>query len=147
MGSAGDGISDQEVRVIELHEGETVRVGRATGNDLLLRNPSVSRFHALFSASASGVVLCDLSSLNGTFVNGMRISAPVDVRSGDVVRIGGREILVQIGVESETALDSLHSCTQASQLTVVTATVLLADVCSYYPSLAAAAGAGSGPDA
>ena len=73
---------------IELYDNTTLRVGRDRNNDLVLKIPNVSRFHALFAASASGVILSDLSSTNGTIVNGTPIQSPVDLQSGDIVDIG-----------------------------------------------------------
>lgn len=57
--------------------------GRLPGDD------SLSRRHARFTTTASGeVVLEDLGSTNGTFVNDARVVDPVVLRDGDVVRVG-----------------------------------------------------------
>lgn len=62
--------------------------GRA-GADVLFEHPQVSRKHAQASRRDDGaVILRDLDSANGTFVNGRRISAPTALTPGDVVRIG-----------------------------------------------------------
>lgn len=54
------------------------------------RDPSVGRQHARLEPAADPdrVRLVDLDSVNGTFVNGVRVTAPVELRSGDVVRLG-----------------------------------------------------------
>ncbi len=94
--------------IIPLSAGETFRVGRSGGNDLVLKNTSVSRFHAIFSASSSGLVLSDLSSLNGTFHDGRRISTPVNLSSGDTVRIGHVKIRIDLRL-GETSEDRLSN--------------------------------------
>lgn len=48
-------------------------LGRDPGNDIILRDPKVSRHHAEIVFERGFFVLHDLSSANGTFVNGKRI--------------------------------------------------------------------------
>ena len=130
--TSGDGVEGEEkLHTVQLLEGKTFRLGRAKSNDLVVQNRNVSRFHAVFSASASGVVLSDLSSLNGTFVNGSRISTPVDLSSGDVVTVGDTEISIKLGLGDGEAGDSTHGRTQTAQLAAVVVSVLVVDVCNY----------------
>ena len=56
--------------------------------DLVLEDPEVSRRHAVLRRSGESVVVEDLDSTNGTFVNGERIRSPITVRPGDQVRVG-----------------------------------------------------------
>ena len=127
-----DGDADvDEAHVVQLREGRTIRLGRAKSNDIVMQNSNVSRFHAVFSASASGVVLSDLSSLNGTLVNGSRISTPVDISSGDIVSIGDAEISVKMAVGTGETGETSQGRTQTAQMTSVMVTVLVVDVCGY----------------
>ena len=48
-------------------------VGRDPGNDIILRDPKVSRHHAEVVFERGFFVLHDLSSANGTYVNGKRV--------------------------------------------------------------------------
>ena len=48
-------------------------VGRDPGNDIILRDPKVSRHHAEIVFERGFFVLHDLASANGTYVNGKRI--------------------------------------------------------------------------
>ncbi|MEU1106194.1 FHA domain-containing protein [Streptomyces tibetensis] len=66
----------------------TVRIGRATDNDLVIDDLVVSRRHAELRALADGTYeITDLGSHNGTYLNGSRVtSAPVG--PGDIVGIG-----------------------------------------------------------
>jgi hypothetical protein len=66
----------------------TVRVGRGPGATLRMADISVSRFHAELRHVGDGWMLRDLGSMNGTHLNGLRITTPVRVRAGDHVRFG-----------------------------------------------------------
>jgi diguanylate cyclase (GGDEF)-like protein len=71
-------------------------LGRAPDNLVRLQEPEVSRYHArLELVSQKGVpglvLLSDLGSTNGTFVNGYQIlpgNGPASLRNGDVIRMG-----------------------------------------------------------
>src|SRR5258707_7400054 len=62
-------------------------MGRESGCDVLIPDRQVSRFHARLTPGASGVVLEDLGSKNGTHYGGNRISAPVVLQDGDTFQI------------------------------------------------------------
>lgn len=62
-------------------------VGRDPGNDIILRDPKVSRHHAEVVFERGFFVLHDLASANGTFVNSKRIRV-APLTHGAKVRIG-----------------------------------------------------------
>ena len=62
-------------------------IGRE-GCDITLGDPDVSRRHAEIQISNGDILISDLGSTNGTFVNGERIDQPRSLRDGDEVRIG-----------------------------------------------------------
>jgi pSer/pThr/pTyr-binding forkhead associated (FHA) protein len=69
-----------------------ITIGRGNANDLVLNDPSVSRFHAVVKQSPQGaVVIADRGSTNGVRVNGARI-AEVELHKGDRARIGVYEL-------------------------------------------------------
>lgn len=117
--------------VVELRQGQAYRVGRVVSNDLVLADTQVSRFHTVFNASSSGIVLSDLASLNGTFVNGRRISVPTNLSPGDQITIGSTEVLVQAGQLVTDNADIGALSTMAAQMRAVIVTVLLADISGY----------------
>ena len=70
-------------------DGELV-IGREPGSaDLVLDDPGISRRHAAVRAIGGAITVEDLSSSNGTFVNGKRISGEVELAEGDEVQVGG----------------------------------------------------------
>jgi ABC-2 type transport system ATP-binding protein len=81
----------QEVRFAEeLVIGRGAEAGGSLGGD-----PELSRRHARISRDAdSQLVVEDLGSTNGTFVNGAQISAPVLLSPGDVIQVGASQVHV-----------------------------------------------------
>ncbi|MER3403626.1 MAG: hypothetical protein C4307_03265 [Chloroflexota bacterium] len=70
-------------------EADLITVGREVGNGIVLdQEATVSRRHAQFVKQGDTLLVEDLGSTNGTFVNGVRISGPTPVRPGDVVQFG-----------------------------------------------------------
>lgn len=68
-------------------EKEVTTIGRKTDNDITIDNQAVSGHHAQIKAQGDDLVLEDLNSLNGTFVNGQKISK-AEIYNDDVVLIG-----------------------------------------------------------
>jgi hypothetical protein len=66
-----------------------LEIGRAPHNDLLLDDAYVSSKHASVDYDRDGLVLSDLGSTNGTYVNERPIDGPTRLKRGDVVQIGG----------------------------------------------------------
>lgn len=80
--------------VIILDEVETT-VGRAATNNLVISAPDVSREHALLRRQGKTLAVLDLSSRNGTWVNGARIGRH-DARSGDEIAFGTRRFRIDL---------------------------------------------------
>ena len=70
----------------ELNWGIT-RVGRGNDNDIVITHPSVSYHHCEFELSLDLLVLRDVGSTNGTFVNDQKIQE-VRVQPGQRIRFG-----------------------------------------------------------
>ena len=70
-------------------------IGRSEeGAGGLAGDPELSRRHARVSRVEDRIVIEDLGSTNGTFVNGLRIPAPTVIEAGDVVWIGTTTLTV-----------------------------------------------------
>lgn len=74
-------------RAIEVH-GELL-LGRRQEQPGKIRDLEVSRMHArVYVAAEGGLAIEDANSTNGTFVNGVRITAPRPLNPGDTLRLG-----------------------------------------------------------
>ncbi len=77
--------------IVELNRPRTT-IGRSARNDLCIEDPFASRLHAEVRKRGDAFWLSDLGSANGTLMNGMRLSVPVQLRDRDLIRIGETEI-------------------------------------------------------
>lgn len=78
-------------RVVTLFEGQELRVGRETGKHMLtLHGEGVSRVHCLLTLREGSIIVRDLGSSNGTWLNGKRLTSKQDtpISKGDVLAIG-----------------------------------------------------------
>jgi pSer/pThr/pTyr-binding forkhead associated (FHA) protein len=83
-----------------LIEGANV-VGRAPDATIQLDSPGVSRHHARILVSGVEATLEDVSSKNGTYLDGTRITSPVRLSDGSQIRIG--TVLLTFRVTTPTA--------------------------------------------
>ena len=67
-----------------------IKIGKASNNDIVISGDStVSRSHMqMFIDEEANVFVTDLSSLNGTFINGVKISDSVKLNTFDIVKVG-----------------------------------------------------------
>jgi len=77
---------------------EYTHVGRAASNEICLPYPSISNRHCIFVHSGPDIVLRDLNSSNGTYVNGEIISEVI-LRPGDTIQMGSVTIKFEPGVK------------------------------------------------
>ena len=70
----------------------SVKIGRATDNDIVIPDVLASRHHATLIPGPAGTQLRDNKSINGTFVNGQRVDAAT-LHDGDVVTIGNIDLV------------------------------------------------------
>lgn len=75
-------------------EQEEFLLGRDLGNEIAISDPEVSRRHARFYTRDNNIIIEDLGSTNGTFLNGERISSPQQLRPGDAITLGESIVLV-----------------------------------------------------
>jgi adenylate cyclase len=72
---------------IDFQLGRTLVVGRAVTSDVPIYDPTISRRHAEITLGENGVLVKDLGSSNGTFLNGAKI-AEAEAGPNDVVTFG-----------------------------------------------------------
>lgn len=81
-------------RVVPLPESGELLVGRGDDVAIRVRDAKVSRQHVRLTVSPNGVVLTDLGSQNGSFVNGERVTGSRLLLSGDLVDLGSTSIVL-----------------------------------------------------
>jgi hypothetical protein len=79
--------------------GQELQIGRSAGAEGRLGDdPEISRQHARFTRNPQGqLVVEDLGSTNGTYVNGQRIGGPQVLNPGDTVQMGRSTLSVEGG--------------------------------------------------
>ena len=65
-----------------------VVLGRSEGADVLIDDAYASEFHLRLVIDTGILSLHDLDSTNGTYVNGKRVTAPLQLNTGDSVQVG-----------------------------------------------------------
>ena len=78
-------------------ETDVVTIGQNPENTIALHDPKVSRVHATLAQLGPAWCVRDLSSTNGTFVNGTRIWAERPLRPGDEVVVGSTRLVFRDG--------------------------------------------------
>ncbi len=84
---------------------ETLSVGTAKDNALVVGDFTVSRYHLEVSVGAKGIVVTDLGSTNGTYVGPVRVERAV-VPPGTAVKLGGTTIRFDDAVRSTVPVDN-----------------------------------------
>ncbi len=82
--------------VMPLPEVGELVIGRAADVEITIDDAGASRRHASLSLSAAGARLTDLGSRHGTSLNGLRLGAPRELRSGDVIGVGEAVLVVHL---------------------------------------------------
>jgi hypothetical protein len=76
---------------------DLLTLGRDPNNVIVINDPQISRQHARITHQGGRMVLEDIGSTNGTFVNGMRLTNPHTLANGDVIGLGDAVTLTYYG--------------------------------------------------
>ncbi|MDO3383547.1 EAL domain-containing protein [Gilvimarinus algae] len=103
-GYTGDSLRSRRYELIKFPS----VVGRHADCDLQLNMESISRQHARFELSGDKLILTDLGSTNGTFVNRQCIKRPTEIEAGFVLHLGDHEfrLMVELAPQTQAARDS-----------------------------------------
>jgi hypothetical protein len=74
--------------------GAQIRLGALDDNDIVIASGYAGRYHARIQKRGRGVEIEDLNTVNGTFVNGMRIKTS-SLRPGDKIRIADVDLVYE----------------------------------------------------
>jgi hypothetical protein len=95
---------NSKITLLVSHEGRTLSfnlnkninyIGRHENNDIQIQEQTITGKHARFEVNGSEVVLTDLGSTNGTFVNGEKIKTK-QLKNTDQIRMGNVEMTIKI---------------------------------------------------
>jgi myosin heavy subunit len=78
---------DDAEGVVHLLNKSSISIGRGPECDIQLRSSSVSRYHAVLRISHDAVILEDMNSTNGCYVNGRRVTRQL-LKDGDRLQVG-----------------------------------------------------------
>lgn len=97
LDSSGEVVSTQEFVK------EKVVLGRILSADLRIDDPRVSRIHALIEVRGEDLILTDLASSHGTFLNEKKV-IEAKLKMGDIIRLGFVQIRVERGSGKVSAM-------------------------------------------
>jgi pSer/pThr/pTyr-binding forkhead associated (FHA) protein len=80
---------------------DVITIGRKADNDIVIDNQAVSGYHARIKKEGNFLFIEDANSLNGTYINGQKISKG-ELHNGDVVLIGVHTLDVILEKKRET---------------------------------------------
>lgn len=81
-----------------------LKIGRKTDNHIYLKDPKVSRYHAIIRIEGERLFIKDLQSTNGTKVNNVEILGEKEIFPGQEIKVGDTVIqLEKIALSSATS--------------------------------------------
>ena len=86
-------------------DGRPLTIGRAPDNGIVLRDGRASRHHARIDARRGSLVLSDLGSTNGSYVNDRRVES-IALGEGDRIRVGTTTLLIEAIATAESGAGS-----------------------------------------
>lgn len=98
-------------------QGTKLLIGRGNECDLRPRTELISRKHCLITMTDSQVMIRDLGSKNGTFVNGERIEVEHGLQNGDRLGIGPMEFELQIDSQASAKRPEVQGMSDVIQRT------------------------------
>ena len=116
---------------IPIYVGQTLKIGRSSENDIVLNDTKVSRFHSVLFVSKTASILTDLSSLNGSFVNNIRISQPTEVYENDKIMVGDTVFQLKVVEQDSTDITFNSSMTQVAELKEERIGIIVSDIINY----------------
>ena len=106
-------------------------LGRDKNSDIVIIDLLVSRNHAMIRRlGTSDYYLIDSGSSNGSFVNSHRVAIPRLLKTGDLIQIGGSELVFEQEYKEEKAMDtiSMEETIISDRPVLRQITVLVADI-------------------
>ena len=83
-------------------------IGRSRSCDIVLRDATASRAHAVLMRRESGWLVTDTGSKAGTYVNGKKVREKATVLPGDVIAMGSTSLMLKRTVDSDRLRPDRH---------------------------------------
>ena len=93
-----DGLDSEEVFVVGP---AGLKIGRTAPADAVIAHPSVSRQHCVIGLANDELLVTDLSSTNGTFVDDERVERAVVLPVGSTLRVGQVSLTHEVGTREQ----------------------------------------------
>ena len=111
-------VDDESPRLVVTSGGRTLQdiilvdtralIGRAELCDIIISDPFISKQHALLIREQNVVILVDLKSVNGTYVNSRRVQRTV-LRDNDIISVGDHRIkMLFANCQTPSEIDSMY---------------------------------------
>jgi pSer/pThr/pTyr-binding forkhead associated (FHA) protein len=81
---------------------EKTTVGRVSDNAFEVPDASVSSHHAEILLRGDEVIVHDLNSTNGTYINGQQVTGEAPLKPGQILRLGTIEMRLESGTGTTT---------------------------------------------
>ena len=88
----------------QVHKGTALTIGRRETNDIVIDDPAVSGHHAKLDFLGDRLVLTDLHSKNGSFVNEQLVHSHW-LKDADVITIGGHSLVLKFDSTEQALAD------------------------------------------
>jgi predicted component of type VI protein secretion system len=127
-------LGGRDPAVYPVRPGQPITIGRDDSNAVVIDSTFVSKAHAVIEWRGGECVVEDLSSANGTTVNGLPIQVS-EIRAGDVIEVGDQRLVVKdlspgrgVGLREEAPANKGLRLAIAAGATLILMTGLLAMV-------------------
>lgn len=100
--------------------GDSMLIGRDESCDIIIPDRQISRFHIRITKESDSIILEDLGSKNGTFINTIQVTEPVKLHDGDDFSVAYIQQFVYLCSDSTLPLEpgSLPSSDKRGKLFV-----------------------------
>src|SRR5258706_10104865 len=90
-------------RRIQIAAAATITIGRAAPSEVVLHDPEISRAHCRVECLGFDMLITDLGSTNGTFIDGKRVQGAARIANGGILRIGRQLMRYELRNRREVA--------------------------------------------